>query len=272
MTRYRKKTTPYVPADATRERLAELQAAGATVRGIAAATGLTPSCISGVNRPRQTRVQRRTADLIATVTLRDVIAATTGRVPSIGTKRRIRALMAMGWRHQDIKAHSGITTHTVIGHGSDRRAHWVLAETHRAILDTYDALWDKRGPSAVTRLHAQRQGWATPAAWDDEAIDDPTGQPAAKPCAEDDCTRTVVSKGLCTSHYTARREGRELAGQTRLDIDALTDCADWGLTVTQTAERLGVQRDTVTIHLDRLGDHDLTARFARNGVAWEMAA
>ena len=236
---------PYVEVGPTRERVAALLAAGATCRSIAAATGLTPSGVWGVQRPDQTRVQRRTADLIAAVSLRDCIAAHTGLVPAAGTIRRIRALMALGWRHDDLAAHSGIQTHIVVS--APRR--YVEARTHRAILATYDALWSTPGPSQRTRNRAAREGWPSPLAWDDETIDDP----AATPWTD------------------SAPRGAHVPGNGVVNRDSLTDCAEWGLTVSEAADRLGVSRDAIEHGITRHAP-ELRARFARNLAAKGVAA
>lgn len=270
MTKYRKPHNPYVPAGPTRARLAELHAAGATVRGIATATGLTPSGVSGINRPTQTRVQQRTADLILGLSLRDAIAASPGRISATGTRRRIQALMALGWRHRDLQAHSGITTHMIIGAPASRKARWVEIDTHRAILATYDALWDKQGPSERVRRHAAKHGWPPPAAWDDETMDDPHATPQGVPCTHTGCTLTPEVAGLCGRHYQERRTG-DLRTRSTLDTDALWDFARWGLTAHQAADRLEVEYKSLERHLIR-EDGPLKARFARNAIAAEMAA
>lgn len=246
MTKYRKPFDAYVDAGPTRARLAELYAAGATVRGIAAATGLTPSGVSGIRRPDQTRVQQRTADLILALTLRDAIAASPGRISAIGTRRRIKALMALGWRHEDLQAHSGISTHMIIGAPASRKARWVEVETHRAILDTYDALWDQAGPSERTRRHAAKRGWAPPLAWDDDSIDDPAATP----------------HGV----------GVSTIGHIGVHEDDLRDFAKWGMTTGQAAERLRIKRDSLITRFARIGDPDLTAAFARNDADAAVAA
>lgn len=109
-----------------------------------------------------------------------------GRLDATGARRMLQALAAVGWSARALHARSDLyTTHIqVIRSG---RARWVTAETERSVKALYDRLWDQCPPrgdrhqvGAITRtkLFAAQQGWAPPLAWDDEAIDDPTAEPA----------------------------------------------------------------------------------------------
>lgn len=239
----------YVPLRPTADRISELVGKGATYRSIAAAAGLTPSGVWGVTRPGQTRVQKRTADLIARVTFADCVTAAVGMVPSVGSIRRIRALMAIGWRHEDLRAHCGINTHVL----ASQRGDMVEKVTHDAIRAAYDALWNRPGPSSRTRRIAERQGFAPPLSWDDDTIDDPAAQPWT-----DSAPR-----------------GAHIPGQGAANVDSLTDLAGWGYTLGEAAERLRLTRDAVDRAVRRLPEPhrtELQERFHRNGIAKGEAA
>lgn len=94
-------------------------------------------------------------------------------VPSLGSQRRIRALMALGWTEALIGAEMGFVTPSTI-RGALRNA-TVTARTADRIAEVYERLSMRQGPSARTRMLAQRKGWLPPLAWDN--IDDPNEHP-----------------------------------------------------------------------------------------------
>jgi len=98
------------------------------------------------------------------------------RVDPTGTRRRIRALIRMGWRYSDMDQWLGYrsaNTHNL--NRSDTQL--VHIDTAEAVKRMYDALSMHVGPSARNRAIATRKGWPSPLAWDDDAIDDPAAQP-----------------------------------------------------------------------------------------------
>lgn len=93
-------------------------------------------------------------------------------VPSLGATRRVRALMANGWRHQDITEFIGRASH----HLAAGRHPRMPALDWRIVAATYDKLSDTNGGSRRTLLRAQKAGFPPPLAWDD--IDDPNETPS----------------------------------------------------------------------------------------------
>lgn len=94
------------------------------------------------------------------------------RVDALGTRRRIRALQAIGWRLRDISDDAGlpfkamaryVVTDLVSRHTADR------------IAAAYERLSMTPGPNGKAVRHAARQGWPPPLAYDN--IDDPLEQP-----------------------------------------------------------------------------------------------
>ncbi|WP_182377867.1 hypothetical protein [Nocardioides sp. WS12] len=89
-------------------------------------------------------------------------------VPSLGSARRIRALMALGWRHEDITSLlGGRVSHHLAAH----RHKAINAHDWRLVDAAYEALSGSPGPSQLSRKRAAEQGYVPPLAWDD--IDDP---------------------------------------------------------------------------------------------------
>jgi hypothetical protein len=98
------------------------------------------------------------------------------KLDATGTHRRIRSLIRMGWRMDDI-AEVAVPDHTSGGK-------WVFEvlkqpkvrqSTYDAISRAYEALSARRGPSQRNATYASNKGWVPPFAWDD--IDDPKERP-----------------------------------------------------------------------------------------------
>lgn len=98
-------------------------------------------------------------------------------IDTTGTIRRLRALMALGWRYRDIDLALGHgATRTNYAHNLTRQAR-VHRDTATKVAAVYDRLSMQLGPSSRTRALARRYGWVPPLAWDDETIDDPAATP-----------------------------------------------------------------------------------------------
>jgi hypothetical protein len=104
-----------------------------------------------------------------------------GEVPATGTRRRIQALMAVGWHQGAIAREAGLAP-CVIGRILDH-APRCFAQTRAKVADAYDRLWDQTPPPTRSHLDsrarntAARNGWPAPMAWDDDTIDNPDAQP-----------------------------------------------------------------------------------------------
>lgn len=97
-------------------------------------------------------------------------------VPALGAQRRIRALVRMGWRYQDIAAiafpnstSSKQFIKAIMGRQTMHRS------TFEAIDRAYSRLSANRGPSQQNATLALNRGWPPPLAWDD--IDDANEKP-----------------------------------------------------------------------------------------------
>lgn len=104
----------------------------------------------------------------------------TRRVPVTGSRRRLRALLAMGWRVVDIADAMRRDPHTV------RQLIWgprptVTRATARLVVAVYDRLSMRFGPSVITAARAAVAGYALPLQWDDDSIDDPRAHPIRRP-------------------------------------------------------------------------------------------
>lgn len=105
-------------------------------------------------------------------------------VSSLGTARRIQALVALGWTQAYIARQLGITpaNFTPLAHG--RRP--VTQGTADKVAALYDRMSMQHPPernhheriaASRARNTAKARGWLAPLAWDDEFLDDPDYQP-----------------------------------------------------------------------------------------------
>lgn len=137
-------------------------------------------------RPAAARVRRDTAARLLAVAACRVGEETSGLVDPTGTRRRLQALVAIGWTQSALARRLGILPASLpkIVHG-DRPA--IRVATRDAVQALYDDLWDQSPPdvtpgerrartAALTRAAAR--GWPPPMAWDDDLIDNPAARPA----------------------------------------------------------------------------------------------
>lgn len=177
-------SNPLVDAVPARQHARTLMAAGVSIAVIARHAGLRTGALSNVlyttnGHPPASRIREQKAMAILAV---EASAVVTGRVDATGTRRRIQALMAIGWPQVHIARH--IPCHPLYV-WSLARQDIVLARTAHRVAGAYDHLWNRdpvaHGVPATRAIYvrhlAERNGWVPPAAWDDDLIDDPAAEP-----------------------------------------------------------------------------------------------
>lgn len=99
---------------------------------------------------------------------------TRATLPAIGTIRRVRALMRIGWPMPAIAREAGIGQGSVhrIAHGKNER---VWQTVHDGVAAAFERLCMTPGPHEATARRAAAAGWAAPLAYDD--LDDPNEEP-----------------------------------------------------------------------------------------------
>lgn len=220
---------PYVDAEPVRIHIRHLQSCDMGLRAIAAAAGVDRKRLQAVlnGRPErgtgpQPRVRPQFADAVLAVepTLDNLGGATV--IDATGTRRRLQALVAMGWPQQYLGAAIDVTPNnfsTLIA------APRVIVRTARAVRDLYDAYW-RADPLAhgatqagVTRARrrATSMGWPPVGAWDDDTIDDPAAHPDwTRQCGTPQGYYTHYRLGItpacapCRHAYNARKRERQL--------------------------------------------------------------
>lgn len=98
------------------------------------------------------------------------------RYDSVGTERRLRALIAIGYTQSALAGMLNIHPSYITKLCSNTRRQ-VNADTAQAVAALYDRLSMTPGPSQRARSHAHRRGWQPPLAWDDDQIDNPAAGP-----------------------------------------------------------------------------------------------
>ena len=97
-------------------------------------------------------------------------------VDGTGTYRRCEALLWMAWPWPEIARRVGVAPYTLATLRTRREP--VSYRVAMRVAAAYEELSHLHGPSKQTATKAQRAGYAPPAAWDEDSIDDPRARPA----------------------------------------------------------------------------------------------
>lgn len=226
---------------------------------------------SVLNGPRK-RINRTLANQI--LIIRPGHASAGNRsVPAVGATRKIRALIALGHALRTISLAAGMenTTASNLLNGKPETIHYELAQrVHKG----YRALCSTPGTHTRSLRRAQREGWAPPAAWDDEQIDDPNAAPDwTGHCGTDRgwWMHTSLKLPMCQAckdaHVQWKAERRHLSREEFMSATFLARAAAasrgpgiaedgrelmrLGHTPEQAAARLGITRDYLKQELGR---------------------
>lgn len=185
-------TADRVPAGPVREHVQRLRGQGLGYKRIAEISGVSSRVLAGViwghsgrmDAGPQRWVTHRTAARILAVDVSLETLAPGRRVASTGTRRRLQALIALGWSRARLAAAMGVTEHAL---GRAITGTQCTVRTALAARRVYADLWDQAPPAATSperqaatraRNDARAHGWVPPLAWDDDTIDDPAAMPA----------------------------------------------------------------------------------------------
>lgn len=217
---------------------------GLSIRGIAEAAGVSAFIVSDLNRGLKGSLYRTTEAALLKVTPDSVRTRSNpkGFVPNIGGRRRIQALLAMGWRHQDLRPMLGMNTGNIV----HQQGQWFTKQKHDAIKALYDQIWDQRGPaSKVSLSRIAKAGYAPPLAWDDDTIDDPHAAPDLGAAVA--AGRGKPAGGVIRKSEAITEDAEFLLDTEQLSWDAL-------------CQRLGMNPDTLERLLHRACRADLVNR------------
>ena len=129
-------------------------------------------CLNGCERPAQVRGRCR-SHYNAFRKRELVLGRWTSRRDSIGTARRIRALVAIGYTQAELAREVGMHESWICKLAKGDRAQANSATVTR-VTEVYNRLSMTPGSSDRARRHALRHGWPPPLAWEEDEIDDPT--------------------------------------------------------------------------------------------------
>lgn len=181
---------PYIDAEPVRQHIRDLQACGLGLRRIADAAGVDRKRLQAVLNGRsergtgpQAKIRPALAAAILAVEPSFDLLADKTVIDAAGTRRRLQALVTLGWSQAKLADRLGWTPANFTSLMKEPRTRVATARKVRAL---YDELWNQSPPESDhrdkiaanrARNMARTRGWAPPAAWDDDLIDDPAAQP-----------------------------------------------------------------------------------------------
>lgn len=194
LARWNPEAAPFIAGDIVRAHLRELMAAGMGWKRIAQAAGVRSSTVYPIlygkyvddplhpeHRPPRKQVRRDVAEKLLAVHL-DL--APGGLIDGTGTRRRLQALIAIGWPQSRLAQMLGMTPASLSKVIHSEMS--VRKSTAAAVKSLYEDRWHggpqtpdarSQGIIAASKRLAALKGWAPPMAWDDDEIDDPAARP-----------------------------------------------------------------------------------------------
>jgi AraC-like DNA-binding protein len=244
---------PYVDATRARQHIQMLRAAGIGVDQIAKLAGLSSSHVRGLiypssgGKPPFQKVRRETAERILVVSADDSSRAAYSQVDSTGTRRRLQALVAVGW------AQAWLARELHRSPANLRRSmtsESVTARTARLVNAMYERLWDappprqtiaQRNASDAARAHATQHRWLPPLAWDDIDEDpDPDTIQRDTSGADSDLDEIAIERAI-TGDTRVRLTHAE-------QIEVVRRMSERGRSIRTIAELLSTSKRTVSRH------------------------
>jgi len=181
---------PRVTTDATRAHLEQLFEIGLRQTQIARLSGLSKATVATAADLETERISAETEAAILAVPVPEhvsEVAADEARVPILGARRRIQALVADGHSQRELADEIGLSpVGTGIGNlvgrttNSDGQVRGsTSAVIDRRVRETFERLQMQPGTSERARRMGQRNGWPLPLEWDEDAIDHPDAEPVS---------------------------------------------------------------------------------------------
>ena len=220
---------PFTDAAGIRDHIHALRRAGIGVEQIAALADASPRHIRDIARPATTtrparmRIRSETAARILTITPNNANHARGSRIDATGTRRRLQALIALGWSTSLLATALGRTVSNLARTMTSRQ---VTAETARHVAALYEQLCNATPPQISTaqrraadhaRSQASESGWLPPLAWDDIDTDpEPAASETSVPNPDDldeiAIERAIAGDGMNLENLTPPSRSRSFAG------------------------------------------------------------
>lgn len=221
----------YMPTAPVVERINRLRDLGWTLEAIAREAGIGAGVPSSILTRHPERVLLSTHRGIMSVPL--VRKASRLGVDATGTRRRVQALMRIGWPTREVAHRIGMAPGVLMRTLPKARVSHRLA---LAVAAVYRELGQIPGPSRNARIYAAARGYVSPAGWEDDAIDNPNATPNHTGYDED--------------RVQAYMAGERPADLTKADrAEAAARLVDGGLTPLEAARRLGTTATRVQVWL-----------------------
>ena len=175
-------THTYVDAQPARDHVRMLIEQGLTIGQIEQRSGVHRTAIRVLigdwpGRPASKRITRHTQAALLAVRPNPVGTEQHGLVDPTGARRRLQALMALGWNGRYLAERLSMSSRTFWTLVREQSTSPVLVSTRTNVIDLYDELClTVPAPSrARTRALtiARESRWQPPLAWDDDVIDMP---------------------------------------------------------------------------------------------------
>lgn len=243
---------PFVDAGPVRDHIRALRATGIGVQRIAALAGIATSHVRALadagthEKPPIRRVRPGTAQRVLNVSVKTASRAPRSRIDATGTRRRLQALIAIGWTEQQLASLLHRSTSSL--HRS-MNSQSVAAQTATDIDALYQRLWNTRPPQKSdaereaahsARAHAATRGWLPPLAWDDINTD-PEPRPDAAPSGlQEDIDEVAIERAL--GGHGIRLNDLTCAEQRQ----AIRELTRRGKSIGDIAEQLGTTKRTVS--------------------------
>jgi len=249
---------PYVAADEAREHVGRLSDVGIGLKQLARLSGVPYSTLSRLmwghpshGDPPSERIRPHTSRHILAVPADQSGLADGSLVNATGTRRRLQALVAIGWTRADLARELGRTP-TNLRH--TMRSAKVKGSTAIAVRELYQRLWNtppeertagQQRTASDARAYARQRGWLVPLAWDDIDTDRaPTpDQVAVAHDREGDVDELDLE--IAVERVLSRRPTRLNAAELDGVVRALTER---GYSLQEIAELLDVSPRTVSRH------------------------
>ncbi len=195
-----------------RGHIERLTARGWTQEQIAAAAGVNQTTVSGIMSRPGSQVRRSTAAAIFDVRLDQLAPVPRGLVDATGTRRRLQALMALGYPIPEVARRVGAGESSLQQTVEGRWAR-IKSVTATKVARVYRHLSTVPAPPSrfaeQARNEAMANGWYGPMAWDDiddpECVPDPSA-PAAPMSVHPADVAELAAQGL-DDHAIGRRLG-----------------------------------------------------------------
>lgn len=169
--------TSLIPSKPAADHINRLVALGWSFKALEYMAGehITDVTLNNLATGRHDTCERKTAAAALAIpyTLApNALVDDTAFIPLLGARRRVQALLRLGWNHATMRRHAGVdTSHIVRGTYQS-----LTARKWRAIDNMYQQLCMTPGPSHITTNRARTAGFAPPLAW--LAIDNPDAHPS----------------------------------------------------------------------------------------------